>query len=212
MYDALIVHRKANEPKGYVEVHHIQMRSLGGSDDASNLVKLTGREHYVAHLLLHKILRCSESAYALWMMQCKSSTHEDRPHIKSSRMYEWARKEFAKFISRNNSVASKGERNSQHGTRWICNIDLKENRKISKTDDLPQGWILGRNKWKPTQPKFGSIEDKAKRKRSAALRPLPSTEAKRKMSEQALLSGRNSGNNNGMHKAKLKRLSIGTAF
>ena len=123
------------------------MRSLGGSDDESNLVSLTGREHYIAHLLLAKINCCSQTAYALWMMQCRSNEDKNVPFIRSSRMYEWARKEFAKYISRNNKIASKGERNSQHGTRWICNIDLKENRKISKTDELPQGWILGRNRW-----------------------------------------------------------------
>ena len=39
----------------YTEQHHIVPRSFGGSDDISNLVKLTAREHYVAHLLLWKI-------------------------------------------------------------------------------------------------------------------------------------------------------------
>lgn len=212
IYDDLITYRKANEPKGYAEWHHIQMRSLSGSDDESNIVKLTAREHYVTHLLLHKILDCKESAYALWMMQCKSSNHDDRPAIKSSRMYEWARKEFTKYISRNNKIASKGERNSQYGTRWICSIELRENRKISKTDMIPAGWISGRNQWKLKQPKFGSAEDKERRRLSALNRPPTSDEAKLKMSLQALSSGRNSGKNNGMYKAKLKRLSIGTDF
>lgn len=123
------------------------MRSLGGSDDESNLVKLTAREHFIAHLLLAKFNKCSQTAYALWMMQCKSSKHDSRPFIKSSRMYEWARKEFAKYISRNNKIASKGERNSQYGTRWICNIELKENKKILKSENVPTEWVLGRNKW-----------------------------------------------------------------
>ena len=51
-------------------------------------------------------------------------------------------------ISKANSVTSKGERNSQYGTYWICNIELMENRKIKKDEELPSGWILGRNKWK----------------------------------------------------------------
>lgn len=147
IYDALIANRQQNIPLGYTEKHHIQMWSLGGSDDEANLVKLTAREHYIAHLLLAKFSKCQQTALALWMMQMKPCEESGRPSIKSSRMYEWARKEFAKYISRNNKIASKGERNSQHGTRWICNVDLKENRKISKTNELPQGWILGRNKW-----------------------------------------------------------------
>lgn len=39
----------------YFERHHIQPRSLGGSDDRANLVDLTYREHFLAHWLLTKI-------------------------------------------------------------------------------------------------------------------------------------------------------------
>lgn len=38
----------------YTEEHHVVPICLGGSDVESNLVLLTGREHYVAHLLLTK--------------------------------------------------------------------------------------------------------------------------------------------------------------
>jgi hypothetical protein len=147
IYDELITHRQSSVPSGYTENHHIQMRSCGGSDDKENLVRLTAREHYIAHLLLARFNRCSQTAYALWMMQCRSMDLELRPHIKNSKMYAWARKEFAKYASRNNKITSKGERNSQFGTRWICNIELKENKKISKESEVPEGWVLGRNAW-----------------------------------------------------------------
>jgi hypothetical protein len=39
----------------YKESHHIIPRSFGGSDDKTNLVDLTAREHYIAHLLLSKM-------------------------------------------------------------------------------------------------------------------------------------------------------------
>jgi hypothetical protein len=41
----------------YVENHHIMPKSLGGSNSKHNLVYLTAREHYVAHLLLWKIYK-----------------------------------------------------------------------------------------------------------------------------------------------------------
>ena len=41
--------------EGFSERHHVLPRSLGGPDDNENLVELTGREHFVAHLLLHKM-------------------------------------------------------------------------------------------------------------------------------------------------------------
>lgn len=39
----------------YYETHHIVPRCTGGSDETENLVKLTLREHYIAHLLLTKM-------------------------------------------------------------------------------------------------------------------------------------------------------------
>lgn len=39
----------------YYEQHHILPLSQGGLDDNSNLVKLTPKEHYLAHLLLWKM-------------------------------------------------------------------------------------------------------------------------------------------------------------
>ena len=41
--------------EGYFEKHHVIPKSLGGTNDKSNLVKLTAREHFIAHWLLAKI-------------------------------------------------------------------------------------------------------------------------------------------------------------
>jgi hypothetical protein len=146
MYDDLINFRQEHPAQGYTERHHIIMRSMGGSNDDSNLVILTGREHWIAHLLLHKIYRRSETAHACNMMAMRC---EERGigYIKNSRMYEKIRKECAKLSSLRMQSLQAGKRNSQYGTRWICNIELKENKKISKQDAIPNGWISGRNKW-----------------------------------------------------------------
>lgn len=53
-----LVSNKTKRQKGkntYYESHHIIPRCLGGSDEASNLVLLTAREHFIAHRLLSKI-------------------------------------------------------------------------------------------------------------------------------------------------------------
>ena len=56
IYQRLIAKAKERTcPEGYVEKHHILPRALGGSDDSSNLVVLTSREHFIAHALLAKI-------------------------------------------------------------------------------------------------------------------------------------------------------------
>ena len=140
IYNQLIEKRKSSNLDGYVENHHILPRSLGGSDSEDNLVKLTAREHFIAHLLLAKFKPCKQTVYAVWMMQCKSN-NQQRYDIKNSRMYAWARSEFKKYLNQN------GKHNSQYGTMWICNIESKENKKISKNDIIPEGWIKGRSKW-----------------------------------------------------------------
>ena len=51
-YFAIIDNRKQNKFKGYGERHHIIPRSMGGSDELDNIVRLTAREHYLCHMLL----------------------------------------------------------------------------------------------------------------------------------------------------------------
>ena len=45
-------------------------------------------------------------------------------------------------IGESNSISQKGEKNSQFGTCWITNE--KENKKIHRGDDIPNGYRLGR--------------------------------------------------------------------
>jgi hypothetical protein len=155
IYDNLISHRLKNPATGYVERHHIIMKSMGGSNDPSNLVVLTGREHWIAHLLLYKIYKNSQTVHACHMMAMRCE-ERDISYIKNSRLYEEVRKHHARLTSKRNSHLMKGMANSQYGTRWICNLESQENKKISKEDNIPQGWVLGRNKWKISTPKnFG---------------------------------------------------------
>lgn len=74
---------------GYTETHHILPKSLGGSDESHNLVKLTAREHFVAHWLLWRIHRNLQMAHAFNMM---CTTNNNRPRYFNSRGYAIARK------------------------------------------------------------------------------------------------------------------------
>ncbi|MGL4353140.1 MAG: NUMOD3 domain-containing DNA-binding protein [Aeromonas popoffii] len=59
LYNGLISFRTINPLKKskdyYTEVHHIVPRCLGGDNSKGNLIRLTGREHFIAHRLLAKI-------------------------------------------------------------------------------------------------------------------------------------------------------------
>ncbi len=53
----------------YTERHHIIPRCMGGSDDKSNLVDLTAKEHFIVHKLLVEIYPTShELVNAIWCM------------------------------------------------------------------------------------------------------------------------------------------------
>lgn len=92
-----LVEKRRNSPlpeDEYCEIHHIVPRSEGGSDEQSNLVELTAREHYVAHLLLARIYNDVKMWCAVWMM----SNDKRRPI--TSHQYESARKNRSRLMSR----------------------------------------------------------------------------------------------------------------
>lgn len=81
-----------SEINGYTEKHHIIPRSLGGNNSKTNIVRLTGREHYICHMLLVKMtkeLHQRKMKFALAMMTNSSRINKYMPKAKS---YEFARK------------------------------------------------------------------------------------------------------------------------
>lgn len=96
IYDSLIDKRRNIIPSGYCEVHHIIPRCMKGSDEPSNLVKLTPEEHYIAHKLLAKIYPTNYKIIkSLLCMGMKANSHER--HFNKS--FGWARRQFSKLQS-----------------------------------------------------------------------------------------------------------------
>ena len=54
-YQKLIEYRKTNILNENYEIHHIVPKSLGGSNSKENLIRLSFREHFLAHYLLWKM-------------------------------------------------------------------------------------------------------------------------------------------------------------
>ena len=53
-YDLVLSAKLYPKKSDYYENHHIQPSSMGGSDNQSNMVKFTAKQHYIAHFLLWK--------------------------------------------------------------------------------------------------------------------------------------------------------------
>lgn len=92
----------------YSERHHITPRCMGGTDNADNLVLLTAREHYIAHLLLTKIYSDNcRILFAFNMMRTHSGNQARSKNYESNRQRLSAAKRDKEW-SKNISIAKTG--------------------------------------------------------------------------------------------------------
>jgi ATP/maltotriose-dependent transcriptional regulator MalT len=91
-YNKLIetrTHRVLEDCQIY-EIHHVVPKSMGGDDSNENMIKLTPREHFLAHWLLWRIHRNREMSFAFFSM-CQYRKGNRKQFKISSRAYEEAR-------------------------------------------------------------------------------------------------------------------------
>ena len=84
----------------YIESHHILPQSMGGSNDDDNLVKLSARQHYLAHWMLWKAYKSKEMTFAFFSMSNQSNQYQGRTCKINSRIYENLRNEFSTLLSK----------------------------------------------------------------------------------------------------------------
>ena len=126
-------HRKLDK-NIYVEKHHIIPQSFGGNDSNINLVRLTAKEHYVAHALLWKMKFLpefhSKMSYALRLMIFGAGTKKQLRNYKChSRIYQSVRVEFSQNHSKNMS----GENNPFFGKTHSSEVLEKIKKTKEKT-------------------------------------------------------------------------------
>lgn len=124
-YTKLIDRAKDRNIGIYTERHHITPRCMGGSDESFNLVDLTAREHFIAHLLLLKIYPKQYGLIKAVNMMCCIGNGQQRLQ---NRMYSWLKEKLSKEFSANQL----GKNNSCYGTCWISHLKLKICFKIKK--------------------------------------------------------------------------------
>jgi len=99
IYEELITkskHRTISEGV-YTEDHHVIPKCTGGSDDECNLVTLTAREHFIAHMLLYKIFKNSPDGYKLLYAVNLMRNGNSHDPIRNSREFHWSREAFSKY-------------------------------------------------------------------------------------------------------------------
>ena len=138
-YEILIERGKNRILTSYTESHHIIPRCMGGTDDPSNLVRLTPEEHYVAHQLLVKIHNNYSLVHAAVMMTSTSSLTSGR----KNKLYGWLRRRL--------QIAAKqrtGDKNGSYGRSWYYDPMTLNSSKFAD-NEVPEGWIKGRKTDKP---------------------------------------------------------------
>ena len=138
IYDNLIQRAKGSvKISGYTEQHHIIPKCLGGSNQNSNLVRLTAREHYIAHQLLYKIHRSPQLAHA-WFNMLRVGRGQQR--VFTSLQYERVKITRAKEMSASMKGANNhffGRRHSEETKNKIREI---AKRRI-KTEETVSLWV-----------------------------------------------------------------------
>jgi len=120
-----IVHRALSRVVGdmYVEKHHIIPKSLGGSNDKSNLVKLTAKEHFLCHRLLTKMVDDPTAKIkmhnAVFQMTI-SSKNQSRYKI-TSRVYT--------ILKQNKSLAMAGNKYGRGPTSEATKLKISQAKK-----------------------------------------------------------------------------------
>lgn len=159
-------------------IHHILPKSMGGTNEENNLIKLTEREHFIAHLILWNC-GYTEMSRAFWIMNNTGVKHEG---LLTSRQFERLRLDKSLDISR----MQMGPLNRMYGTHKTeeqkRNISEKlkgrifseeHKRKLSEAQMGPLNHHYGK---KPTQETINKC-------RAKTIGQKRTEETKRKISE-----------------------------
>jgi hypothetical protein len=179
-YKLVLKAKNRQEVAGYFETHHIIPRCLQGTDDSNNLVKLTAKEHFLAHLLLVEIYPTNQKLrYALWMMASMKTGNQQRYKV-SARTYQRIKEslnkktdEHKKKISESLKKAyAEGSRKTNKGKKMPATVG----KKISEAKKGMVGTNLGKPMSEEQKKKIAetlkghSVSEETRKKISAALK------------------------------------------
>lgn len=130
IYDRLIEYRSINTPSDeYCEAHHIVPRCIGGEDEPSNIIILTAREHYFAHLLLTKIYPDK-----IGLLTCLKLLSIRNPHHRS-RTYSFWRQKIVKNMTQHGRDLY-AQRDGFDSYEQECSVLWEELKKCATKKDV----------------------------------------------------------------------------
>lgn len=140
IYDMLmedaIVNPKLDE---YKESHHIVPKCMGGDDSLNNLVKLTARQHYLAHWLLYKIYGTSSLVHA-WHSMSRIGVGQTNRTI-NSHLFDYCKKQRRIHLSKQYSGEGNNFYGKSHSESTRRRLSELHSGKVYKTDKQIQEWV-----------------------------------------------------------------------
>jgi hypothetical protein len=127
----------------YYEKHHIIPKCWGGSNKKENIIKLTAREHYIAHWLLYRIRPTSNgTALAFWRMTFPGGKFTERNYKISARAYSEAKSAMAEA---NRKLNTGKKVKKEHLVKWTKN---KNNSKMVINIKTGEEFPTAKGVWK----------------------------------------------------------------
>lgn len=136
----------------YYERHHIIPKNVGGNNSRKNLVRLTGREHYIAHLLLTRMFNSAN--YKIKMLAAFGgfiSQNRNNARKLTSRQIEIARKAKSdaqkgkKFTEEHKKRIGDAHRGKPKSAEHILNNSLSHKGNRLSQESLDKGVLTKRN-------------------------------------------------------------------
>ncbi len=171
IYNSLITRAKSRTERiDHGEMHHIKPRCMGGGDQEDNLVLLTYREHFIAHLLLVKMYPDNTRLY--FAFNCFSAKYRSGPFYSARKLPELSGRMFEKMkleakVRMNQDGSWRNCSKRVMNTIWINNG--QKNKRVQQADlqvYLEQGWIQGRTYHKRVDSPETHVKIALKRKGS----------------------------------------------
>jgi hypothetical protein len=135
--------------QGYKEVHHIIPRCVKGTDDENNLVELTAKEHFIAHLLLTELYPKSKKLkYALWIMASMEAPNQSRYKV-SANMYRIIKEQIAsRSVEHKRRISDSLKKAYREGKR-TSNAGKTMPKAFGEKISKAKKGMVGTNKGKP---------------------------------------------------------------
>lgn len=201
IYNQIIERAKNRNLEGYYENHHIIPKCLGGQDKKNNIVKLTAREHFICHWLLHNTFPENIKLSRAFSMMCLVESKNQDRHVPSSRIIEYAKKLKSKSQS--------GENNSKYWLGKKGGPVSGDNHPMKKFPDLRaqiSKKLLGHTVSEETRQKI-SQKNKNKTPWNKNKKLLPLSDSHKTSISKSLL-GKKKGPMSKEHKEKLKQYQL----